>query len=141
VEFLQGFARDRSGEGLMKAVFGQRPDEFDRLFLSWVKDEKLAGLELVPAFGDAAVERLRDRVAQDRKDIDAHVDLGWAYLQRGIAVDAANEVRIAMQLDPENGRALLLHAEMLRQRGAADEATDAYRRGFAGGGGRLSTSL
>jgi tetratricopeptide (TPR) repeat protein len=133
VELVKGYGDDRSTEDLMQAVFGLPPAEFDQLFLKWVRDEKLKGMKLVPAFGDAAVERLRDRVTRDPNDIDTHVDLGWAYLRRGIAVDAANEVRIAMRADPEHGRALLLHAEMLRQRGAVDEAAEAYRRGFAAG--------
>lgn len=133
IELLEGYGEDRSTSELFASVFGLDTDEFDRRFLTYVKDVKLRGLRMVPRFSSASINRLKTRVTRDPDDLDAHVDLGWAFAQRGIAIDAANRVRIVLGIDPGHGRGLLLQAELLRQRKAMAEAERAYRQGFDAG--------
>lgn len=133
IELLRGYGEDRSTEELFGSVFGLETTEFDRRFLDYVRDDKLRGLKMVPQFTDPSVERLLTRIAAKPGDLEARVDLGWAYAQRGKPIDAANQVRVVLRDDPDHARGQLLYAELLRRREAAGEAEEAYRKGFAGG--------
>ncbi|MEM7204754.1 MAG: tetratricopeptide repeat protein [Planctomycetota bacterium] len=133
VELLRGYGDDRPTGELFEATFGVSPREFDREFLAWVADEKLRGLKLVPRFTDASIERLTTQLLREPDDLDARVNLGWAFLQRANAIDAADQLRRVLGADPNHPRGLLLHAELLRRRGAVDEASAAFRAGFAAG--------
>ena len=133
IELLRGYGADRSTAELFDAVFGLDPAEFDRAFLAHVRDVKLRGLRMVPRYSEASMNRLMTRLASEPRDLDAHVDLGWAFAQRRNTVDAANRVRIVLSEDPDHGRGLLLHAHLLSLRDADEEAERAYRQGFAAG--------
>ncbi len=70
-------------------------------------------------------------LAGDPDDLETRVLLGWAYAHRNNPVDASSQIREVLQRDPNNGPALLLHAEMLLRREAFAEAGAAYRQAFA----------
>ena len=133
IELLRGYGDDRSTQELFESVFGLETTEFDRRFLAYVRDEKLRGLKMVPRFSDRSVGRLLTRIAAEPGDLDARVDLGWAYAQRDKPIDAANQVRVVLSAEPEHGRGQLLYAELLRRRKAVGEAEIAYQKGFAAG--------
>jgi tetratricopeptide (TPR) repeat protein len=133
VEYLRGYGTDRPAEELFSDAFGYGTAEFDRRFREHVARVRLAGLRIVPRSSDATIGRLQEQLARKPDDHAARVALGWAFAHRRNPLDAARELRLVLRDQPEHGEALLLHAELLRQREARDEALGAYARGFAAG--------
>ena len=133
IELLRAFGDDLDTEDAFERALGISSADFDARFLRYVETEKLRGMTLVPRHDDAAVHRLLTRVAKDATDIDARIDLAWAFAQRNNPVDAGPHLAYALQQDPENGRALLVRAQLLAARQSTAEALDAWKRGFAAG--------
>jgi tetratricopeptide (TPR) repeat protein len=133
LEMLTLYGEDLATEEIFRRALGMSTGSFDLGFAEFVEKEKLAGMKLVPRLSEESINRLLSRVAVDPDDLEARVLLGWAYAHRNNPVDAGSQIREVLLRDPDHGRALLLHAEMLRQRGALADADAAYRKGFAAG--------
>ncbi len=132
-EMLRAYGRDLSEEDVFRETFGQSRAEFDRVFREWLWKERLADLRIVPRLGEAAVDALEIKAIRDPDDLDAHVQLAWAYLLRGVEVDAANHVREVVIRDPDHPGVQLVRAELLRRKGNLAEARRFYERGFDSG--------
>lgn len=133
IELLQGYGEDRPAEELFRTIFGTSTEDFDRRFLAWVFDTQLRRLDLVPRFSGEGLNRILDRLAANPNDLDARVNLGWAYVQRDNTIDAGNQLRMVLSAEPEHPEGQLLHAELLRRRGEFDAAKQAYLAGFDAG--------
>lgn len=133
IEMLKLYGEDRSTEDIFREVLGISTTAFDADLLEFIEKEKLAGMTLVPRLTDASINRMRTRIAKDPDDLEARVLLGWAFAHRNNPVDAGAQIREVLNRDADNGAALLLHAEMLRQREAYAEAATTYRQAFASG--------
>ncbi len=133
IELLRAFGDDLDTEDAFERALGISSADFDARFLTFVETEKLRGMKLEPRRDDAAVHRLLMRVAKDAADLDARIDLAWAFAQRNNPVDAGPHLAYALQQEPENGRALLVRAALLAARQSTAEALDAWKRGFAAG--------
>jgi tetratricopeptide (TPR) repeat protein len=134
IALLRAFGEDLDTEDAFARALGISSQEFDQRFLAFVERDKLRGIKLVPRYDDAALQRLTVRVASFPDDADARIALAWAHVQRDNPVDAGPHLARVLQKEPENGPALLVRADMLRRRGALDEAMGCWRRGFAAGG-------
>lgn len=132
-ELLRAFGDDLDNEDAFERALGIASAEFDKRFLRFVEQEKLRGMKLVPRFDDNALHRLLQRVAKEPADLDARVDLAWAFVQRRNPVDAGPHLAFALDRDPKNGRALLVHAAMLASRQSTAEALECWKSGFATG--------
>ena len=141
VDLLRAYGEDRSAEDAFRRTFGTDTRSIDKRFLDWVRDERLARLRIVPHWSDAAVDALRGRVARDPQDLDAHVALAWAALQRDVDVDAGMHLREVFVREREHPAGTLVHAEILRRRGLADEALAAWERAFAAGADDFDSRL
>ncbi len=133
IEMLRLYGEDLPQNEIFKRSFGMDTREFDARFLEYVRDEMIAKLRIVPRWDNRAVRRLGDRLDRNPKDVDTHLKLGWAMLQRGIGVDASDHLRQIYKLDPDNAEARLLHAHLLLQRKRFDEAAAKFEEGFDGG--------
>jgi tetratricopeptide (TPR) repeat protein len=133
IELLRAFGDDLDTEDAFQRALGMDSRQFDKRFLDFVEKDKLRGMRLVPHFDDAALQRLLVKVAADADNAQAHIDLAWAFVQRDNPVDAGPQLAQVLRRDPGQGSALLARAEMLRRRGALDEAADCWKRGFAAG--------
>lgn len=133
IELLRAFGDDLETEAAFVRALGISSREFDERFLRYVEKEKLRGIKLVPRFDDAAVHRLLTRIAKDPADLDARLDVAWAFVQRDNPVDAGPHLAFVLQREPDNGRALLVRAAMLLGRGETEAAMQAFERGFAAG--------
>ncbi|MEZ5965322.1 MAG: hypothetical protein R3F56_15925 [Planctomycetota bacterium] len=141
VTMLKAYGADTPEEQIFQDTFGVSTATFDREFKQWVWDTRLADLRLVPSLDDAAFDRTVARVDRGQGSLQDAVALGWASLARGNEVDAARFVRVARLKEADSGAALLLHAELLRRRGAFDEALAAWTRGFAAGADDFDSRL
>ena len=93
------FADDN--EDAFERALGISSAEFDARLLRWIESDKLRGMQLVPRFDDNAVHRLLMRVAKDPDEIQARIDLAWAFMQRGNPVDAGPHLAFALQQQPK----------------------------------------
>lgn len=133
IELLRAFGDDLDNEDAFERALGIPSAEFDQQFLQFVERDKLKGMKLVPRFDDAAVHRLLTRAAKEPSDLQARIDLAWAFVQRGNPVDAGPHLAFVLQREPDNGRALLVHAALLAMRNSMPEAVAAWERGFQKG--------
>jgi Tfp pilus assembly protein PilF len=133
IELLRAFGDDLDTEDAFQRALGMDSRQFDKRFLDFVEKDKLRGMRLVPRFDDAALQRLLVKVAADPDNAQAHIDLAWAFVQRDNPVDAGPQLAQVLRRDAGQGSALLARAELLRRRGALDEAADCWKRGFAAG--------
>ena len=133
IALLEAFGDDLDNEDAFERALGISSAEFDSRLLRWIESDKLRGMQLVPRFDDTAVHRLLMRVAKDPDEIQARIDLAWAFMQRGNPVDAGPHLAFALQQQPKNGRALLVRAAMLAQRQSMEEALACWRDAFAAG--------
>ncbi|MHC5062996.1 MAG: tetratricopeptide repeat protein [Planctomycetota bacterium] len=133
VQMLRYYGEDMSTEDAFQRAFGISTEVFDKAFLSYVEEEKLAKLIMKPVFGERAMSELLTRVARDPGDLQAHVDLAWGFLQRGVEVDAASHLREVLRVQPDHPEGKLVHAELFRRRGAEGDAIAAYEAAFAAG--------
>ncbi len=131
VEFVKGYAQDLSTSQSFKLAFGYSTREFDKRFKAHVK-QLIRDLKIVPRYNGRAINRFLTRVARDSTDLDAHVQLAWAFLDQDVRVDAASHLRQALNLDPEYPEAQLVYAELLRRRASIEEAIARYEKGFKG---------
>ncbi|MDP6928151.1 MAG: tetratricopeptide repeat protein, partial [Planctomycetota bacterium] len=129
VKFLRGYGEDRSVVSLFRRVFVISRRVFYRRFLAHLKKTRIYNLRFEPQLNDRTLGRMQ----ADASDHEALLLVGWAYAQRQNPIDASRYLQKVLRDDPENGRAKLLHAELLRQRGATEDAAAAYREGFAAG--------
>lgn len=133
IEMLRLYGEDLPQEEIFKQSFGIDTREFDRRFLAYVRDELIDDLRIVPRYDERAVQRMLDRVALDDSDVETHVKLAWAMLQRGIAVDVSHHLRTLRKLDPGNAEAKLIYARLLLQGGDVEGAVREFEAGFDGG--------
>jgi len=131
-ELLRAFGDDLGIEAAFERTFGLSSREFDRKFLDFVAN-KLRGVRLVPHFDDAAVQRRLVRIAAEPDDLQARVDLAWAFTQRDNPIDAGAQLAVVLKRQPDHPEAMLVRAELFRRRGATEQALDYWRKGFAGG--------
>jgi tetratricopeptide (TPR) repeat protein len=129
---LRAFGEDLDTEEAFTQALGMAARDFDKQFLDWVAREKLRGMRLVKRPDDAAMHRLVVRANQDKTNAQARIDLAWGCLQRDNPVDAGRWLAEVLRVDPDNGQALLVRAELLRRRKDDEQALDAWKRGFAG---------
>ncbi len=130
---LRAFGEDLDTEEAFQRALGMPARDFDRQFLEWIAREKLRGMRLVKSPDDAAMQRLLVKAGQDKTNVQARVDLAWGCLQRDNPVDAGRWLAEVLRVDPDNGQALLVRAELLHRRQDRDAALDCWRRGFAAG--------
>jgi tetratricopeptide (TPR) repeat protein len=130
---LAAYGADVAEEQIFRDTFGMSTERFDREFKQWVWDTRLAHLKLVPALDDDRFATRLLRVNAGQGSLDEIVELGFACLARGNDVDAGQFVRLARQKQDDYGPALLLHAHLMRRRGAVDDAIATWERGFAAG--------
>jgi tetratricopeptide (TPR) repeat protein len=133
IALLQAFGDDLDTEEAFERALGTTSRDFDQRLLEFIERDKLRGMKLVPRFDEAAMQRLQVRASADPTNLQARVDLAWGCIKRGNPVDAGRFLAEVLRRDPEHGQALLARAELLRNRGALDEAMAAWRRGFAAG--------
>jgi tetratricopeptide (TPR) repeat protein len=128
------YAQDVAMAEIFERLYGVELEQFDRAFLEWVWEKRLQRLVVTPALDDDRVASLSSAVAAGRASHRDKILLGWAFVARNNPVDAGRMVREALREKPDSGEALLLHAELMRQRGALDEAAATYARAFEQGG-------
>ncbi len=133
VEVLKLYGDDMPQEEIFKQVYGAPSERFDREFKQWCFDTRLAQLKLVPSVTDERLQSLVARAGVGQASRQELVQIGWGYAARGADADAARYVRLALLDQPDHGPALLLHAELMRRRGAKEEAAQTFARGFAAG--------
>jgi tetratricopeptide (TPR) repeat protein len=133
LELLRAYGDDLAPDAAFRRAFAVPSETIDRDFLEWIRDQRIARIALRPRSSDRTIERLRARVARDPDDLDAHLALAFAALERGVDVDATTALREVLRRDPENGPAKFAEAEVLRRRGRSDEAIERYRAAFAAG--------
>lgn len=141
VEMLKAYGQDLPEEQIFRDTFGVSTEAFDRNFKQWVWDTRLTDLQLVPSVDEARFSATLARVNAGQGSLQDVVAMGWASLARGNEVDGARFVRIARQKQADNGAALLLHAELMRRRGALDEGLDTWKQGFAAGADDFDSRL
>lgn len=132
LELLRAFGDDLDTEEAFERALGISSKEFDAQFLEFIEKERLRGMLLVPRFDEAGLQRLLVRAAAEPENLKTRVDLAWAFVQRDNPVDAGQHLAVVLRRDPEHAGALLVRAELLRRRGAMEEALECWRRGFAG---------
>jgi tetratricopeptide (TPR) repeat protein len=128
-EMLVLYGKDLDNEAVVSKALGLSAAEFDARFLAECR-RKTAGWSLRPRWSEERLQEYRRRSEKDPKDLEAHLLLGEACLQRGNAVDAGSalararavapddpfltELRgwlaLATLKNPERGRALLAEA-------------------------------
>lgn len=133
VELLRGFGDDLGLEAAVQRAISMSSRDVDAALLQFIAEEKLRGMKLVPRYDGNTIQRMLIRAARDGTDSEARVALAWAFLQRDNPVDAGRWLSEVLRIDPDNGAALLVRAEMLLRRKDLDGAFDCWRRGFAAG--------
>lgn len=133
VEMLKLYGDDLPQEEIFKRIYGSGSERFDREFKQWCWDTRLASLQMVPGVTDDRLQVLVGRAGIGQASRQELVQIGWGYAARGADADAARFVRLALLDQADYGPALLLHAELMRRRGAREDATATFARGFAAG--------
>ena len=133
VEMLKAYGEDRSTTEIFRNIFGISTRDFDARLREWIKTKKIHNLAMVPRYNDKAVDHFLARLVVDSDDLEARINLAWAYLQRENPVDAGRHLAKILAKDQKHAVGNLLMAELFRVRKQDDQAIEAYRRGFAGG--------
>ncbi len=133
IAMLKAYGEDRSTSDIFRDTFGLETRDFDARFRRWIETKKIHNLRMVPRFSDKSVARFLQRLAADPDDMEARVQLAWAYLQRNNKVDAGVHLAKVLRADSTHGMARLMDAELLRLRKEDDAAIKSYRAGFAAG--------
>ncbi len=138
---LAAYGEDLDLEAAFEKALGVPSARLDQQLLELVRDEKLAGMRLVPRYDDNALQRLTSRAAQDQSNLQVRIDLAWACLQRDNPVDAGRWLAEVLRAQPEHGQAQLVRAELLRRRGDLDGAILHWQKGFASGADDFDSRL
>jgi tetratricopeptide (TPR) repeat protein len=99
-EMLALYAKDVDNAGAVSKALGLSPAEFDERFLAECR-RKTAGWSVRPRWSEARMLEFRRRSEKDAKDLDAHLHLGEACLQRNNAVDAGSALARARAVAPD----------------------------------------
>lgn len=133
LDLVRSFGDDQDTETAFQAVFGETTRAFDEQFLTWVWDRKLRPLKMLPRFDDAAMAKMQLEIERRPDDLELRAKIGTEWMLRGIAIDAANQLREILRRDPTYGPGLLLQGRILARRDAHAEAAAAFAAGFEAG--------
>jgi tetratricopeptide (TPR) repeat protein len=131
-EMLKAYGEDLTTVEVFRKVLGVSPEEVDASFLQAV-EERVGGIRAQPAWNRASIERFKEALARDPKDVEAATNLARAWFQRGNTVDAESALARALEASPQHGPALLLRGEMLLQRQKREAAEKLFEEAFARG--------
>ncbi len=126
-KMLREFAQDRTTEQVFHDVLSIELDDYDAEFEKFI-DAKVGGYRMVPHWDQESLDAFRARAKKDAKDLEARVDLGWAYLQRGNLIDAGASLGDAKALQPDDPSVVLLEGGLAEASGRMDLASKAYQR-------------
>ena len=139
-EMLRAFAEDRTTAEVFKDVLDLDLADYDRQFKEFVGGI-VGEYEMVPRWDGETVAALEKRVQADPQDGRAWARLGWARLQRGVAIDAGAALGRALALLPDDPEVILLSGRLAEANGRADLALQAYERYLATGADDLHVRL
>ncbi len=95
------YGKDLEDGAVVRQALGLAPDEFDAAFLAECR-RLVAGWSVRPRWSDGKLAAFRRRSEKDPKDMEAHLHLAEACLQRGNGVDAGTALARAQALSPED---------------------------------------
>ncbi len=87
-EMLELFGQKKTPGEVFKAALEMEPEEFDRRFREYVRDERIAHLRMVPRISDSRVQDLYFRYEDGEATESDMVELALGYAQRGSNLDA-----------------------------------------------------
>ena len=125
-KMLRGFRDGKTQAQVFKEVLGTTEAKFDTNFLAWAKGEvKKWGFDPEPApdLAKAAAE-----ARKKPKDAQAQATLALAMLTRGQRSSAEKTARKALDIAPDNARALAVLARVLVSKKAYEEAVKVASR-------------
>ena len=133
VTIIKGYASDLSTEQVFEQALSLTPREYDMKFRRFLED-MVGSYALVAPVEEETMNRLLMRVAREPDDVVARVTLAQGFVQRGNGVDAGQQLAALKRLDPNNGDAFLIRAQLQRRRRKTKEARELLVKGFANGG-------
>lgn len=131
-KMLRAFAEDRTTAEVFQDVLDLELADYDGQFKEFVEGI-VGGYHMVPRWDRKTVEALEKRVKEDEQDGQAWARLGWARLQRGLAIDAGTALGKALALVPDDPAVILLSGRLAEANDRADLAMKAYERYLAAG--------
>jgi tetratricopeptide (TPR) repeat protein len=133
VRLLEAFDRGLDLDQAFTEVYATTPEEIDRDFLAFVRQET-ANLAIEPRWSDTAAARARAGLPREKPSgpgvdaarigswADAWCTVAWHAWQHGKKIDAQEALRVIGDLDPQPARALFLRGEIALRDDARDEA-------------------
>lgn len=129
-KMIEMFGEKKTPEEVFRACLNMEPEAFDQQFRSYVRDERIAHLRMVPRISQDRVTQLYFKYEDGKADVRDMVELALGYAQQGSRVDAetfiglASRKGIADELSPTGAR--FHYVKMLLARG--DEKLNAAQR-------------
>lgn len=139
-QMLRRFADDVTTEKVFEEVLKVPLADFDARFAAYV-GTLVSGYRMTPRWDDESKKAFEARVEQDPSDAQAWTRLGWALVQRGLAVDAGAALDKAVALAPDAPEVVLLQGELARRSRRQDLATKHFERFLALGGDDFAARL
>ena len=100
-EMLALYGKDLDNEAVVKKALGLDAAAFDQAFLADCR-RSMEGWAVRPRWSDAKLAEFRARSGKDPKDLEAHLLLAEACLQRGNGVDAGAAMARAQNVNPDD---------------------------------------
>jgi tetratricopeptide (TPR) repeat protein len=94
-KMLEMFGEKKTPGEVFEACLNMPPEEFDRRFLEYVRDKRIAHLRMVPRIAPQRVEQLYFKYEDGEADVSELVDLALGYVQQGSRIDAETFIGIA----------------------------------------------
>ena len=132
VATLPLYAQDLSTEEVFQKALGLSTAQIDRRFRLRV-EKQVAGLKLTPRWQKEGLNNLLRRLARNPDDVEARLQVAWAYIQQQNTIDAGVQLRRVAETAPDHKMLALARARLRTLDGDEDSAV-AFYAGALGGG-------
>ena len=123
---------------VFEACLEMKPEDFDRRFLEYVRDKRIAHLRMVPQLAPQRVQELYFKYEDGEASVSELVDLALGYVQQGSRIDAETFIGMARRRgadelrDPVGARFHYVQARLAQgnEQLPASERQEQMRRHF-----------
>lgn len=92
---LEMFGQKETPGDVFEACLNMPPEEFDRRFLAYVRDKRIAHLRMVPQLAPERVQDLYFKYEDGEASVSELVDLALGYVEQGSRIDAETFIGLA----------------------------------------------
>ena len=132
VEMLKAYGRDLDDAGVIKEVFSEDLDAFDKGFKEWLA--KRFDYKMSPIWSEEERRALRIELEKDPKNPALLVKYARACLQNGKIADAEINAGQALDLAPDDYEAPSILGELMLMKGRPEAAKKYFEQALARGG-------